>query len=332
MNQVISLDEKTSTPVYRQICASIIEMKKNGILKENDKLPTERSLSEQLGVSRGTVKKAYADLMKDGYIVSKRGNGTYISSKGSHRGIDKDGLKVVDTIEELKKFGYSYDEIKVIFDLFMSRMENGFEMVNIAIVDCNQEALTALKRRFLILKNVNLTTVLLSDVREFKYPVDVFKKFDLIVTTKTHYLELHTILNGIGDKIVKTVLSADKETVINLAGIKDPENTGIITKSVRFAEIIKSNLYSLSIDVPEENFVSSDEQSVDSILEFIEGKKYLVVPPMYSIDFKLSGNSILEFVREDGEPIIFKYNIEDGSMIYVEEKIKEIREKKFLEK
>src|SRR3954469_18512501 len=41
-------------------------------------IPSERQLSTDLGVSRLTVRAALDDLVRDGYLVRRRGSGTYV--------------------------------------------------------------------------------------------------------------------------------------------------------------------------------------------------------------------------------------------------------------
>jgi GntR family transcriptional regulator/MocR family aminotransferase len=65
--------------IYQQICNSIL----NNILKPGQKLPSSRSLSEDLNVSRNVVLEAYQLLFLEGYIFSKPHVGMFVS-KGIH--------------------------------------------------------------------------------------------------------------------------------------------------------------------------------------------------------------------------------------------------------
>src|SRR6266849_6991376 len=44
-----------------------------------DAIPSERQLCVDLGVSRLTVRAALDDLVREGYLVRKRGSGTFVS-------------------------------------------------------------------------------------------------------------------------------------------------------------------------------------------------------------------------------------------------------------
>src|SRR5213078_1930962 len=42
-------------------------------------IPSERQLSADLGMSRLTVRAALDDLVRDGYLIRRRGSGTFVS-------------------------------------------------------------------------------------------------------------------------------------------------------------------------------------------------------------------------------------------------------------
>ena len=44
-----------------------------------DAIPSERQLSTDLGVSRLTVRAALDELVREGYLVRRRGSGTFVS-------------------------------------------------------------------------------------------------------------------------------------------------------------------------------------------------------------------------------------------------------------
>ena len=55
----ILINNSSMVPRYEQIIEQITAMIINGILKENDILPSVRSLSKELKISALTVKKSY---------------------------------------------------------------------------------------------------------------------------------------------------------------------------------------------------------------------------------------------------------------------------------
>lgn len=64
--------------LYAKIKASICSDIFYGRLSENERLPPERIMAEQMGVSRVTLRKALEDLENDGIIKSIQGSGNYL--------------------------------------------------------------------------------------------------------------------------------------------------------------------------------------------------------------------------------------------------------------
>lgn len=65
---------------YRILSGRIAEMIRAGTFAQGEKLPTHRQLSFDLGVTPGTVSKAYADLARIGLVTGRVGGGTFVRS------------------------------------------------------------------------------------------------------------------------------------------------------------------------------------------------------------------------------------------------------------
>jgi len=78
MNEIISLDYQSRTPIYEQIIKEIERYVALGILKPNQQIPSIRELAASLGINPNTVKKAYTILENKKIIVSISTKGTFI--------------------------------------------------------------------------------------------------------------------------------------------------------------------------------------------------------------------------------------------------------------
>ncbi len=67
--------EKLSQGVIRQIEELILR----GILRPGERLPSERELSDRMGVSRPSLREALADLQDRGLLTSKAGAGVFVA-------------------------------------------------------------------------------------------------------------------------------------------------------------------------------------------------------------------------------------------------------------
>jgi len=94
------LSKKADISVHAQITLKIIEDIRRGRLKPNVAMPGTRKLAVTLGVNRKTVLLAYAELVAQGWLVTQRNRGTFVSEK------------LPDAIE--KKDQYSYEQLALI--------------------------------------------------------------------------------------------------------------------------------------------------------------------------------------------------------------------------
>ncbi len=65
--------------LYEQVVEQIRDRVLSGELEDGDQLPTERELTEQLGVSRTVVREAMKALRQEGLVEVRPGRGTFIS-------------------------------------------------------------------------------------------------------------------------------------------------------------------------------------------------------------------------------------------------------------
>lgn len=75
----IHLEPHSSVPMYEQIYEYIKTEIKGGKLATKSRLPSTRSLSAYLQVSRTTVEMAYMQLVSEGYIVAEPAKGYYVA-------------------------------------------------------------------------------------------------------------------------------------------------------------------------------------------------------------------------------------------------------------
>lgn len=74
----ITIDDNSGIPIWLQLRNRLIYLITSGAYSAGDKLPTMREMAVDLGINYNTVSKVYQDIERDGYIVSKRGRGTFV--------------------------------------------------------------------------------------------------------------------------------------------------------------------------------------------------------------------------------------------------------------
>ncbi|GAA4336255.1 PLP-dependent aminotransferase family protein [Variovorax defluvii] len=76
---LLKLDRAQATPLYQQICERFRGAIEQGLLQPGERLASARSLAGELGVARGTVELAYAELAGQGYLEARGQAGTVVS-------------------------------------------------------------------------------------------------------------------------------------------------------------------------------------------------------------------------------------------------------------
>ena len=70
------------SPAYAGLADALTELVGDGRVGLDVRLPSERELTDALGVSRTTVTRAYAVLRDSGYAAARRGSGTFTRVPG----------------------------------------------------------------------------------------------------------------------------------------------------------------------------------------------------------------------------------------------------------
>ena len=74
----IVINPRSEVPIYEQLCRRIASQILNGALAPDECLPSIRSVARELGISIITVKNAYEQLERDGYIYTLAGKGCFV--------------------------------------------------------------------------------------------------------------------------------------------------------------------------------------------------------------------------------------------------------------
>jgi GntR family transcriptional regulator/MocR family aminotransferase len=76
---LVELDRSARRPLRAQLEDGLRDAVRSGRLKAGARLPATRALAADLAVSRRLVVDAYAQLLAEGYLVARRGAGTYVA-------------------------------------------------------------------------------------------------------------------------------------------------------------------------------------------------------------------------------------------------------------
>jgi GntR family transcriptional regulator len=77
----ISIATGRDVPIYRQIVDQVCRAIATGELAPGAQLPSVRALAEQLVINPNTVRKTYADLIREGILESHQGKGVFVARR-----------------------------------------------------------------------------------------------------------------------------------------------------------------------------------------------------------------------------------------------------------
>jgi len=83
LGSALSLDSEV--PLYAQLMGLIKHSITSGTVRPGALLPSEAELCETFGISRNTVRQAIGALEGEGFVVRKRGKGTFVAEPNSRR-------------------------------------------------------------------------------------------------------------------------------------------------------------------------------------------------------------------------------------------------------
>ena len=119
----IIINTSLMVPIYEQIVDQIKMLIRNGELKENDNLPSVRTLSKELKISALTVKKAYDNLESEGFTVTVHGKATYVAATNTELLLEEQKKELEADLEQAiqkgRRCGISDEDIKSLFELIL---------------------------------------------------------------------------------------------------------------------------------------------------------------------------------------------------------------------
>ena len=119
----IIINSSSMVPIYEQIMDQIKAKITAGDLKENDALPSVRTLAKELKISALPVKNAYDNLEQEGYTVTVHGKGSYVAAANKERMKEEQRREVEEdrdnAVQKGRRCGLTDEEIRELFELIM---------------------------------------------------------------------------------------------------------------------------------------------------------------------------------------------------------------------
>lgn len=317
----LSIDKSCKTAAYKQLSEQIEKQILSGTLKPGDKLPTERMLEEETGLSRGTIKTAFRELQKSGKIITIQGSGSFVAkyNREESRRVARETFQ--RAIEQMRSLGITPPECGQIFSQVLEEFLHDNAKVRVGWIDCCEECLSSIRLQLKNMRGIVLDTMVLQDFR--RNPRQVEENADLIVTTSKHYDEVAFSVPARVDHLEKVMLDLKLDSVIEIVKIPSNCHVSLWSGSQTFLDIMLEVLE--NFDNLEQIKTYVGENNLAEMAKGLHDTDVLMVPPAYSpSDYPDASALIAEYRSNGGRIIPFDYQLNKGSMVHFEDRVLEI--------
>ena len=226
-------------------------------------------------------------------------------------------------LEQLRQMDFSVAETRIFLDLKLREREGWQEKLKVAVVECNPEVLSQTVEQLLRLPDIDLHTCLLEDVR--LYPYKLAEEMDLVVTTVNHAEELLEMVSE-PKKVVRIALRVQPRCVAQLVKIPEDATVALLSGSERYGILLEQacSTYAEHLKMLPTRQLGQPEgcgsllEQADAVLLPEHYEKYCTQRELEQLD---------SFARRS-TLVTCAYQIDEGSFMYLEEKIQRLRSKR----
>ena len=318
------LNASLDVPIYQQLVDMIKSAVKKGDLPAGEKLPTVKEMTESLSIARGTVKRAYDELEREGIIEKSQGRGTFVCFLPSrHGGRKEQAMEAIDAmLSQLEDMGFSAQEINIFLNLKLRERSEEESLVKIAVVECNPENLSYISEQLRHVSGVDLYTFMLDTIQQ--YPYKLAEDFDLVVSTSSHAQYLEQILPP-DKRLVRMALCPSQSFLSKVIRLPSGKRLGVIGASGRFSQLMYRACRDFCEDVELMTPLTSEDSGIE---EYLSSLDCVVVPKLYDRHLSPHARELLSAFK--GEIIECYYEMDAGSLLYLETKVKRLLSEKRL--
>lgn len=321
MESIFQVNPELNIPIYRQLVDAIRAAVKKGVLPPGQQLPTVLELSADLGISIGTIKRAYDELDREGIVEKGQGRGTFVKAQVTLNRKDQAMEAIDDLLDTLEDIGFSPSEISIYLNLKLRERAEQEHKVKVAVLECNPENLAQMSEQLRSISGIELHSHLMDSIEE--YPYKLGEDMDLVITTATHAQQVENLL-PVPKRVIRVGLRLSPACLAEIVKLRRHQVAGILCYSPRFGHLLQSTCatYAEEITVTEP-VVFSPDTDMDA---FLRGKDAVLVPRDYERYCTEQAARCLRKFR--GRLIECSYEMDEGSILYLEEKTRRILESK----
>jgi DNA-binding transcriptional regulator YhcF (GntR family) len=315
----MELDRKSGIPYYIQLKEQIRKQITQGSWPTGTKLPTERELAEELGVSRNTVSQAYKELETEGVLSSTQGRGTFVADSSltvQQENRKEKILRIIDVaMEDAVSLGFTIDDFISFVHVRGMEKKEFLSKVKVAFVECNPEQLA--EAQWNLGPGVTLIPIQLSEVKE-RRGRERIKSMHIVLTSTSHLQEVMQLLVGMDVPVLGLSLQPKLETIVRVAKLLPSREVVLVCESILFAEKVKLALAGAGLHPILKVLVQPNEEELRAILPECGA---VITAPSQQL-------KVERFLPDHMELIEFKFEPDAGSLNLLRSTLMELKQQK----
>ena len=322
MSDLFQIDPTLEIPIYRQLVDRIRADIRTEQLPAGAQLPTVRELADRLGLARGTIKRAYDELEQSGLVEKVQGRGTFVSYRQERPESRKDRamLAIDQLLEQLEQMGFSFKEMSIFLKLKLQERAAQQANLKVAVVEESPELLSQLCDQLRQIAHLDIYACLLEEVRT--YPYRLQEDMDLVIAPREQAEALEKMMPA-GLQIAKIALQLQPGCIARIAKLHPEGAVGILCRSPRFGALLSGACGLFAPQAP----VAAPRLMEGDCAAYLADKAAVLVPGNYK---RYADEPTLQALREfaaRGQVIPCFCQIDGGSLMYLEETIRELLDK-----
>ncbi|MEK6300240.1 MAG: GntR family transcriptional regulator [Acidobacteriota bacterium] len=200
------LDKNRKSALVEQAREQLITALHVGTLRNGDRLPSVRQISQRNGINIKTAFSIYQRLKDEGYIELRTGSGAYVADI-DNADLDQDYCRSI--LELIQSSLAAAGQLKIEPAQYHGLVQNFvdrscLESVQVTVVECNEEQIHVFAHEITSRLRVRVFPVLLEQLASPDRKAEkALSRTDYFVTTDYHFKEVKKLLAGYQKKILK---------------------------------------------------------------------------------------------------------------------------------
>jgi GntR family transcriptional regulator len=277
------INKKSEFPIYHQLKEQIRFYLLSGVLQPGARIPTPKDLGLYLSINRNTVIAAYKELEREGLLVTKHGQGTYIAENLPsipHEERKKALIRLaLETLEKTRELGFTPEDLltvvfnRTVLGLELSDNPSLKKNFRALMVECNLPDLLHYQNTLQTELGIEIDGCLLGQISE-KTDSKYLENIDFVVTNITHLEDVKAIMEPYNVEVLGVMVAPHLHILMEIRDLPAGTRVGLACVTDQFAARMEKTLLDAGID--HLILEHSGTEDLGSLQRMIERIDYLV--------------------------------------------------------